>query len=104
MAFCITFLAYVSLYISRKPWSVAKAALVNCSEDVTNCTSFIRTSVRSSVEEDCVDDDDVSNGDDIDKERFSDAIDGKSEADAKRMSSVLDTSFLVAYAFFLFVW
>eukprot|EP00090_Calanus_glacialis_P030254 TRINITY_DN4876_c0_g1_i1.p1 TRINITY_DN4876_c0_g1~~TRINITY_DN4876_c0_g1_i1.p1 ORF type:complete len:525 (-),score=179.91 TRINITY_DN4876_c0_g1_i1:298-1872(-) len=73
----ITFLAYTSYHLSRKPISIVKnsAAFLDCGpvhNDSTRCKSWITQ------------------------------IDGKTEAEAKTFLGLLDTSYLFSYAFFMF--
>ncbi|XP_059096435.1 glucose-6-phosphate exchanger SLC37A2-like isoform X2 [Tigriopus californicus] len=72
----LTYVAYTCYHMSRKPISVVKTILLNCTESAGekgNCTSFI------------------------------DQMNGQEERDAKRIEGLLDTSFLFSYAFFMFI-
>ena len=73
----LTFLAYTSYHLSRKPISIVKnsKAFLDCGEhgdNTTKCKSWITE------------------------------IDGKSEKEAKTFLGLLDTSYLFSYAFFMF--
>jgi len=72
----LTFLAYTSYHLSRKPISIVKnsKAFLNCAHDdnTTSCTSWITE------------------------------INGKTEQEAKTYLGLLDTSYLFSYAFFMF--
>ena len=73
----LTFLAYTSYHLSRKPISIVKnsKAFLDCGEhgdNTTKCRSWITQ------------------------------IDGKSEKEAKTFLGLLDTSYLFSYAFFMF--
>ena len=73
----LTFLAYTSYHLSRKPISIVKnsKAFLDCGhhgDNTTNCRSWITQ------------------------------IDGKSEKEAKTYLGLLDTSYLFSYAFFMF--
>jgi len=73
----LTFMAYTSYHLSRKPISIVKnsKAFLDCdhhADNSTNCRSWITQ------------------------------IDGKSEKEAKTFLGLLDTSYLFSYAFFMF--
>ena len=73
----LTFLAYTSYHLSRKPISIVKnsKAFLDCDhheDNTTHCRSWISQ------------------------------IDGKSEKEAKTYLGLLDTSYLFSYAFFMF--
>lgn len=73
----LTFLAYTSYHLSRKPISIVKnsKAFLNCphkSDNTTSCVSWITQ------------------------------INGKNEQEAKTYLGLLDTSYLFSYAFFMF--
>jgi len=75
--FILTFLAYTSYHLSRKPISIVKnsQAFLDCDhhgDNTTMCRSWISQ------------------------------IDGKSEKEAKTFLGLLDTSYLFSYAFFMF--
>eukprot|EP00090_Calanus_glacialis_P024538 TRINITY_DN38153_c0_g1_i1.p1 TRINITY_DN38153_c0_g1~~TRINITY_DN38153_c0_g1_i1.p1 ORF type:complete len:546 (+),score=106.84 TRINITY_DN38153_c0_g1_i1:133-1770(+) len=71
----LTFLAYVAYHASRKPISIVKNSkeFLDCSADKNQCHSWITE------------------------------IDGKPEDEAKTLLGLLDTTFLVSYAFFMFI-
>merc|ERR1711970_1479059 len=71
----LTFLAYVAFHASRKPISIVKDSkeFLDCSADTTQCHSWITE------------------------------IDGKPEDEAKTLLGLLDTTYLVSYAFFMFI-
>ena len=85
--------------MSRKPVSVVKSKLVNCTsedgDDLDVCSSFIgiiamvwfKKWFRFIMINDI----------------FLDEIDGKSESTARKLESTLDYSYLFSYAFFMFV-
>lgn len=70
----LTFLAYTSYHLSRKPISIVKNshAFLNCEKNNETCSSWISE------------------------------IDGETEANAKTYLGLLDTSYLFSYAFFMF--
>ena len=70
----LTFLAYTSYHLSRKPISIVKNshAFLNCEKNNGTCSSWISE------------------------------IDGETEANAKTYLGLLDTSYLFSYAFFMF--
>jgi len=71
----LTFLAYVAYHASRKPISIVKNSkeFLDCSADKNQCHSWITE------------------------------IDGKPEDEAKTLLGLLDTTYLVSYAFFMFI-
>jgi len=71
----LTFLAYVTYHASRKPISIVKNSkeFLDCSEDKNQCQSWISE------------------------------INGKPEDEAKILLGLLDTTYLVSYAFFMFI-
>merc|ERR1719244_1602620 len=71
----LTFLAYVAYHASRKPISIVKNSreFLDCSSDNNQCHSWITE------------------------------IDGKPEEEAKTLLGLLDTTYLVSYAFFMFI-
>ena len=71
----LTFLAYVAFHASRKPISIVKNSkeFLDCSSDQNQCHSWITE------------------------------IDGKPEDEAKTLLGLLDTTYLVSYAFFMFI-
>jgi len=74
----LTFLAYTSYHLSRKPISIVKNshAFLNCEKGKDNSTSTCSSWITE--------------------------IDGKSESEAKTYLGLLDTSYLFSYAFFMF--
>eukprot|EP00092_Neocalanus_flemingeri_P004404 GFUD01004737.1.p1 GENE.GFUD01004737.1~~GFUD01004737.1.p1 ORF type:complete len:547 (+),score=83.87 GFUD01004737.1:215-1855(+) len=71
----LTFLAYVAYHASRKPISIVKNSkdFLDCSSDKNQCHSWISE------------------------------IDGKPEDEARTLLGLLDTTYLVSYAFFMFI-
>jgi len=71
----LTFLAYVAYHASRKPISIVKNSkeFLDCSSDTKMCHSWISE------------------------------IDGKHQDEAKTLLGLLDTTYLVSYAFFMFI-
>lgn len=70
----LTFIAYTSYHLSRKPISIVKNSkeFIDCTKDNTSCTSWISQ------------------------------INGTSEEKAKAYLGLLDTTYLFSYAFFMF--
>ena len=85
----MTFVAYTCYHMSRKPISVVKNVLIDCGGENTSDVCSIHEPATAENNATCT--------------SFIEQIDGKTEAEAKRIESSLDTSYLFSYAFFMFV-